>query len=584
MTLHLHACPRELAAELHGLLTALIQGQAVPGAVCRKRNRARAVYELTLASGVRVFAKHDRSARLLDRLRFLRGRSRARDEFRNLQTVAALGVAVTPPLCYGHVQRWGATEHAVLVTTAVNGAENLFELWPTLGASERAEMLARLGQILRRLHDSGLWHRDLNAGNVLVVDGAPVLVDLQKARKQLALTHRQRTNDLALLADDLARIADPQAAMAAALPDDDLAALLGAYGEKTATAAAIRSAVAIRRAKQLRSRSKRCVVASSGFRQERSDGNYVYRRADVPSATVSSCLRAHSRALTGDEQGCVVVKDDLATRVTRVADQLGGPAGGPVTSLYRRGYGAQEPAGAGDDIAVKEFPSRGLLRALSNLVRRHRGMVAWRSAHALLLRNIETPCPLALVEQRRFGLVWGSWLLSRWEPDTVVASDMIVRSFAANGVPCTQPLRPASESVCVRHFAQFVATLHGHGLYHGDLKPLNVLVHAFTERGEPRFRFLLLDLDALHVGRRLTWRRRVKNLAQIADFVASFLPQVKRTHFVRFVRSYLAASVFRRDVRRRLYHDVADQIGVRRGLRAGRGERAIDRRQARGGS
>jgi hypothetical protein len=49
----------------------------------------------------------------------------------------------------------------------------------------------------------------------------------------------------------------------------------------------------------------------------------------------------------------------------------------------------------------------------------HPGLRAWRLAHALLLRGVETPAPLALVETRRFGLVAESVLLTRCSDDTL---------------------------------------------------------------------------------------------------------------------------------------------------------------------
>jgi len=63
----------------------------------------------------------------------------------------------------------------------------------------------QIGRSIRRLHDAGIWHRDLSIGNVLLVaaeEGAPlevVLIDLNRARIKRRLTTLQRTRDLCRL-------------------------------------------------------------------------------------------------------------------------------------------------------------------------------------------------------------------------------------------------------------------------------------------------------------------------------------------------------------------------------------------------
>src|SRR5206468_394448 len=122
----------------------------------------------------------------------------------------------------------------------------------------------------------------------------------------------------------------------------------------------------------------------------------------------------------------------------------------------------------GGDIAVKEFPDRGLLRGLANLVRTHRGRQAWLAAHALLVRKIETPLPLALVEVRRLGLVVASYVLTRWLEPAEDAHLYVDRRFAQGrtAAPAGRargpwgeggeraPLGPRAEAAAVRAFAR----------------------------------------------------------------------------------------------------------------------------------
>ncbi len=75
-----------------------------------------------------------------------------------------------------------------------------------------AEMLVGgVGQMLRRLHDAGIWHRDVSVGNLLIVPGGKAsdpptvyLIDLNRAQLDRPLTVGRRTRDLCRL-----RIFDP---------------------------------------------------------------------------------------------------------------------------------------------------------------------------------------------------------------------------------------------------------------------------------------------------------------------------------------------------------------------------------------
>lgn len=65
-------------------------------------------------------------------------------------------------------------------------------------------VLAAIGELARRLHDAGIWHRDFSAGNVLVgpsSGGQPALcvLDLNRARHLGRVSRTQRMRDLARL-------------------------------------------------------------------------------------------------------------------------------------------------------------------------------------------------------------------------------------------------------------------------------------------------------------------------------------------------------------------------------------------------
>lgn len=103
--------------------------------------------------------------------------------FRELRLTATLfeqGLPVPAPVACC-VTRYGVTYEAALLTVRVPGAQALASLL-TENSADNA-LLARVGAMIKRFHDTGLDHVDLNARNILVDPaGEPWLIDLDRCR------------------------------------------------------------------------------------------------------------------------------------------------------------------------------------------------------------------------------------------------------------------------------------------------------------------------------------------------------------------------------------------------------------------
>ena len=89
----------------------------------------------------------------------------------------------------------------------------------------------------------------------------------------------------------------------------------------------------------------------------------------------------------------------------------------------------------------------------------------------------------------------------------------------------------AARRALTRGFADYLRRLHDAGLYPQDLRAANVVV-----AGENPPRFVLVDLDRVRRYRRLSWRRRRKNLVQVHRSVGRGAPL---RDSLRFLRRYL---------------------------------------------
>ncbi len=135
---------------------------------------------------LRPYRRGGMVARLSTKRYLWTGAERTR-AFRELRLTAALfeqGLPVPRPVA-SCVTRHGLTYEAALITVRIAGAKALAELLANDQADEA--LLKRIGEMIRRFHQVGLDHVDLNARNILVdPSGTPWLIDLDRCRLRVA--------------------------------------------------------------------------------------------------------------------------------------------------------------------------------------------------------------------------------------------------------------------------------------------------------------------------------------------------------------------------------------------------------------
>jgi tRNA A-37 threonylcarbamoyl transferase component Bud32 len=132
-------------------------------------------------------------------------RSRAMKAYRTACHLLAYGLRTPLPLGVCEERQCGFVQYNVYVTVAITDVVTLQQYAARLpdGPDGMAEVLHLVAAYTRRMHDSGLWHRDLVASNVLLT--GPVgnrqvyLVDLNRARRLPYMPLVLRAIDLARL-------------------------------------------------------------------------------------------------------------------------------------------------------------------------------------------------------------------------------------------------------------------------------------------------------------------------------------------------------------------------------------------------
>jgi len=204
-------------------------------------------------------------------------------------------------------------------------------------------------------------------------------------------------------------------------------------------------------------------------------------------------ITAHRRALASGEG---VLKDGRRTAVTRIR---------------RRGQW----------LCVKEYRSAGLLDRIKGWLRGPRARRAWRGLAHLAAHGVATPEPLALLEERGEG-----YLVTRFVEGASPLGRLLRTRFGRE-LPAEEV---AARRAMVRQLAVWLRRVHKLGIYHDDWSIKNIL--AGEEDGQWCFRFL--DFESVVPGKRLTYRRRVKNLAQLSDAPVG----ITRTDRMRFLVTY----------------------------------------------
>ena len=129
-------------------------------------------------------------------------RTRAFHEFRLLQQLLELGLPVPAPVA-ARYRRGVVTYTGELVTRLLPDTESLAARW-TAGRASRDDW-ERAGRCIRRFHDAGVQHADLNANNIMLDSGGGVwLLDFDRGRVREPGPWRERV--LARLARSLEKV------------------------------------------------------------------------------------------------------------------------------------------------------------------------------------------------------------------------------------------------------------------------------------------------------------------------------------------------------------------------------------------
>jgi serine/threonine protein kinase len=482
-----------------------------------KDSRVRWAALVPVVGGETLFVKRFRMVDGPGRLKYLILTSRAKREWDISRFLTEKGILTPRALGMLEVKEHGLLRESFFIAEALEDARDLLDFsqdhFTTPDQREgKNQLLTLLAETTRRVHDSGLFHRDLHGGNILIRGAdlpALYLVDLHQARKQSSVSRAKRLWNLAQIFNSLDFMLD----------HGGRTLFLCTYGQgrppfgydlETCMQRIQGIARRIARRRQ-KSRSKRCLKESTLFTVGKRSGFTVFRRREIEADVLMGVLEAHREKARSRGEGLVKYSPKTVVSLVNAVGTNGAP------------------------VCVKEYRYGTILGQLRNSFRKPKGKTAWIAGNLLFTYGICRLKPLAYVERRKLRLLRETFYVTESHAgDEEMDRYLIRRSHGEAG----RELRRF-----ISAFATWLGSLHRARIYHRDLKTCNILVRE-EHNG---WGFSLVDLEDVRFGTRIGKDRILRNLVQVNCSIPRSVSYGDR---VRFLKEYLNANPAALDQRR----------------------------------
>ena len=358
--------------------------------------------------------------------------------------------------------------HAAAVPEALNASGDNAS---GMGLNARRKMIRQFGRTIGRMHSAGICHGDLRAGNIFVREENDnfefFFIDNERTRKCLPPGLRLSLKNLVQL--NLTRN----------ISNTDRMRFWTGYLE-TSKIDGSRSKHLVRAVfKKTKTRQTKRAKTHLGYAGIHLQSHWAVQGAQS-GPFAGYFLTAFCRGDTAAEflkqlekqtETGILLKHDTATRVVRCQ--------------YH-----------GWDIVIKRYNHQGFWHSLRHTLKGSRARKCWRFGHRLRAAKISCAEPIGVVERRKFGLIWESYILNAF----VEGPD--IQRFLQNETVSKQ-----AKDAVMQKVHTLVSRLADHRISHNDLKPSNLIIKDDSP--------ILIDLDSMkrHCGRWVTafYQWKMKN-------------------------------------------------------------------------
>ncbi|MFV1922121.1 MAG: lipopolysaccharide kinase InaA family protein [Methylotenera sp.] len=371
--------------------------------------------------------------------------NRANDyALRDMAGIRALQEAniITPMIRYhGEVKE---PDVYAVIYEAIIDADNAEAKWQQLNDTEQIRLAIRLVETIAAHHNAKLIQTDMYLKNFLVTDHVIYTIDGDGIKRFDLLSKHQALYNLCRLLSKFDVL----------MLNQHISTLLKAYSDARLWDAppnttAINIQIAHARRKALAAYAKKVFRQCSDVNVT-SDGQvFAAVRSQYPSQSIPLTAKQLDDYLTIDK----LIKDGNTCTVA-------------LASVGKR------------QLVIKRYNIKNFWHGLSRAFRQTRASISWANAHRLELLGILTASPVALIEERWFGLKRRAYFLTEYV-DAPDASAFF-----------KQMSDKAMRAKAVKALVELFYRLYLLQISHGDMKASNIKI---LTGGEP----LLIDLDSM---------------------------------------------------------------------------------------
>ncbi len=448
----------------------------------------------------------------------------------------ARGIPTPQPIALIEKKFLGFTRDNILLTEYIDNTLSVddhvskyFNNGLNLGMMKKKRLfIEELARFVRAFHDTGIYHGDLSGRNILVKEGQRgnwemFIIDLDAVSLWKKLTLRRRLQDLARIN-----------VCPNCITNTDRMRFFKAYfhGRPPKAHEYVRRifelAGVIGRRRFRRHRRKGNCLNNSVFAVYKAKGVKIYYRKEYKLTDILDLLK---RVTNYPEN---VQRHGIATTTPPQSPPCEGGDKGEVKHVLKRSLKAEVLLeeipfnGSPKKVVVKHiFCRRNFFDMLKKTLLGTKGKRAWVAGNGLLAKGVATPQPIALIEKKSFGLTRENFLLTRYINGSLSVNDYVSKYFSKElNLEMIKKKR-----IFIEELARFIRSFHDTGFYHCDLSGVNILV---KERRRGKRKMFIIDLNSVSLWKKLTLKRRLKNLSQINGR----LDGITNTDRMRFFKTY----------------------------------------------
>jgi serine/threonine protein kinase len=456
----------------------------------------------------KVFFKRYKQRDWKDALKYFFFSSKAKSEWKAINNFLKKGIPVSFPLAFGEERKFGILKDSCLITEAISNSSHLNHFYKNffqrkLSKDEilfKRALLKRLARLVYAIHSKGIFYRDLHGGNILLEEDTKgeikfVFIDLHKARFFNPLFLWMKVYDLAHLFYTLSPKRTDSIRFLREYAKDD--PQFTSNFEKNMHK--IENKALKLKYRHLKSRTKRCLILSSGFFVKKVQTQRIYTRREYEKK-----LDLLKEAITNSKnQNLNILQETKKSKIFWL-------------SLFNDHNEKK--------LCIKKDKYQGFLSLLKNLFRKSRAKRSWIGANGFYVREISTPKSIAFFENKWGWVTKESFFINEYLPNAERLNLYVLKTFKESFTPSLK--KRIREFV--KKLAEKIRELHEKGIYHADLKSDNILVR---EKDDWDWEFFFVDLDRVTFKKKLSFKKRINNLAQINASVADCINVSDRLRF-----------------------------------------------------